>query len=62
MCVYVTVSTDTTFRMTMRVKVIVGDLERVKGRLTWQLGFGEKEKTGKEVTKRVSREEKLMLR
>ena len=33
-CVYVTVSTDTTFRMETRVKVIAGDLERVRGRLT----------------------------
>ena len=31
---YVTVSTDTTFRAETRVKVIVGDLERVRGRLT----------------------------
>ena len=29
-CVYVTVSTDTTFRVEMIVKVIVGDLERVR--------------------------------
>ena len=33
-CVYVTVSTDTTFRTETRVKVTVGDLERVRGRLT----------------------------
>ena len=34
MCVYVTVSDDTTFRAKVRVKVIAGDLERVRGRLT----------------------------
>ena len=33
-CVYVTVSADPTFRMKARVKVIVGDLERVRGRYT----------------------------
>ena len=33
-CVYVTVSADTTFRAETRVKVIAGDLERVRGRLT----------------------------
>ena len=33
-CVFVTVSTDTTFRAETRVEVIVGDLERVGGRLT----------------------------
>ena len=32
--VYVTVSTDTTFRVETRVKVIAGDLEGVRGRLT----------------------------
>ena len=34
MCVYVTVSSGTTFRVETRVKVIAGDLERVRGRLT----------------------------
>ena len=33
-CVYVTVSADTTFRAETRVKVVVRDLERVRGRLT----------------------------
>ena len=33
-CVYVTVRTDTTFRVETRVMIIVGDLERVRGRLT----------------------------
>ena len=33
-CVYVTVSTDTTFRIKTRIKVLLGDLERVKERLT----------------------------
>ena len=33
-CVYLTVSADTAFREEIRVKVIVGDLERVRGRLT----------------------------
>ena len=33
-CVYVTVRADTTFRAEMGVKVIVGDLEKVRGRLT----------------------------
>ena len=33
-CVYVTVSADTTFRAEARVKVVVRDLERVRGRLT----------------------------
>ena len=33
-CIYVTVSADTTFRAETRVKVIAGDLERVRGRLT----------------------------
>ena len=33
-CVYVTVSTDTTFKTRTRVKVIVEYLERVRGRLT----------------------------
>ena len=40
-CVYITVSTDNTFRVEMRVKVIMGDLERVGRRLTCQLGFRE---------------------
>ena len=38
-CVYVTVSADTTFRAETKVKVIVGDLERVRERLTRQAGF-----------------------
>ena len=33
-CVYVTVGDDTIFRAEARVKVITGDLERVRGRLT----------------------------
>ena len=33
-CVYVTVSADTTFRVETRVKVKAGDLERVRERLT----------------------------
>ena len=33
-CVYVTVSTDAPFRVKTKVKVIVGDLERVRRRLT----------------------------
>ena len=33
-CVYVTVSADTSFRAKTRAKVIVGDLERARGRLT----------------------------
>ena len=33
-CVYVTVSTDTIFIAETRVQVIVGDLERARGRLT----------------------------
>ena len=33
-CVFVTVSADTIFREKTRVKVTVGDLERVRGRLT----------------------------
>ena len=33
-CVYVTISADTTFKVETRVKVIAGDLERVRGRLT----------------------------
>ena len=40
-CVYVTLSADTTFRAETRVKVIARDLERARGRLTCQLGFGE---------------------
>ena len=40
-CSFATVSAGTTFRAEPRVKVIVGDLERVRGRLTWQQGFGE---------------------
>ena len=31
---YVTVNADTTFRVETRVKVIAGDLERIRGRLT----------------------------
>ena len=42
--VFVTVSADTTFRAETRVKVIVGDLERVRGRLTRQLGFRDLER------------------
>ena len=33
-CVYVTVRSDTTFRAETRVKVIVRDLESIRGRLT----------------------------
>ena len=38
-CVYVTISADTTFKAETRVKVIVGDLEMVRGRLDLTAGF-----------------------
>ena len=38
-CVYVTISVDTTFRVETRVKIIAGDLERVRGRLDLTAGF-----------------------
>ena len=52
-CVYVTISTDTTFRMKTTVKVIVGDLTAVSERSN---------KFGKDVAKWVTTEGKLELR
>ena len=48
-CIYVTVSTETTFRTKMRVKVIVGDLGRVRGILLDRWISERRKRFGKEV-------------
>ena len=47
-CVYITVSADTTFRVKTRVKVIVGDLERV-GKTDLTAGF---QRVGRDLERR----------
>ena len=58
-CVYVTVSGDTTFIAEARVKVIAGDLEGVRGRLTDSWVSERRKRFGEEVARWASTEEKL---
>ena len=46
-CVYVTVCTNPTITAKTRIKIIVRDVERVRGSITGQLCFREEEKIRK---------------